>query len=290
MLLILIATIIFVAILGAMIGSFLTAWIWRVYNDRSMLEKHSVCPHCQHTLSPLDLIPVISYLLLGGRCRYCHKKISPQYIAIELTTAFSFVTSFVYMYGLDATRYTLDAWQIATLVFVWVMTALLIALFVYDLRWGYLPDIWTLGGAALTLVMAILAAILQQPLTWQPLASLDSPTHLLTYSPTLVSGLSAALFFLIIVWGSEKILHKPGMGLGDVKLALLMGLFLGYPAIIVAIYLAFILGAVLSLLLLAAKQKTFGQTIPFGPFLVVGTLLSLWLTPIIATWYQQLLL
>lgn len=266
-------------IIGAMIGSFLTAWIWRERHGKSMLEKHSVCPDCKHELGPRDLVPIFSYLIQGGKCRYCHKKISSEYIIIELCTATLFVLATWYLGGVWAIW---NIWGLVSLVFVWSVVALLVALFVYDLKWYELPDIWTLGGSALTAIVTVIAVVFKQPLLWQPLPA----THyaLLT---TAISGLGAALFFYAIVWGSEKILKKPGMGLGDVKLALLMGLFLGFPAIVIAIYLAFILGAVLSLILIAGKQKSWGQAVPFGPFLIVGTLLSLWLTPLLSTWYLQ---
>jgi leader peptidase (prepilin peptidase)/N-methyltransferase len=236
----------------------------------------------------------VSYIGLRGKCRYCHSPISPQYIITELVTAGTFVLSFIYLFGWSAERFTLNIWSIVSLLFVWSMVATLIALFIYDLRWGYLPDIWTLGGSAVGLSVAIVATLFRQPLIWQPHVSSQfsvlssQPADGRQFLATIASGVVAMGFFYLIVWGSEKILHKPGMGLGDVKLALLMGIFLGFPGIVVAIYLAFILGAVLSLLLLAAKQKSFGQAIPFGPFLIAGTLLAWWITPLVANWYQLL--
>jgi prepilin signal peptidase PulO-like enzyme (type II secretory pathway) len=279
-------------IIGAIIGSFLSAWIWRVHNGRSMLEKHSVCPHCQHALGPLDLIPVASWVVLKGTCRYCHTKISAQYVLLEVGTGLLFVAAAFLLSSLFPSAYFLfQLWPLVSLLFSWLIIALLVALFVYDLHWGYLPDIWTLGGSAVALVATIITAFFNQPLLWQPGAHYGEGVRNALYviRDTTLSGLLAALFFLAIVWGSEKILHKPGMGLGDVKLALLMGLFLGFPGIVIAIYLAFILGAVLSLLLLAAKQKSFGQAIPFGPFLVIGTLIAWWITPLVVNWYQQFL-
>lgn len=270
-------------IIGAMIGSFLTAWIWRERHGKSMLDKHSVCPQCRHPLGAIDLIPIISYAVQSGKCRYCHKKISAQYPLVELATALLFVSIALYLGGIGASW---DAWMVACLLFLWAIIALLVALFVYDLKWYELPDVWTLGGSALAISMTAVAVIVNKPLLWQPLAGAES--SLQDLFSCLASGVASAVFFYAIVWGSEKILKKPGMGLGDVKLGLFMGLFLGFPAIVIAIYLAFISGAVLSLTLIAGKQKSWGQALPFGPFLIAGTLLALWATEPIIAWYSQL--
>lgn len=279
-------------IIGAMVGSFLTAWIWRVRNGKSMLDKHSVCPNCGHELGPLDLVPIFSWLLLKGKCRYCHQPISAQYVLIELSTAILFALATVWISShLISPALLLTAWPLASLLFSWAIAALLVALFVYDLRWGELPDIWTLGGAGLSLCMIILAVLFGQPLLWRDMASYE---WVGAGYPDLInaalSGIAAAIFFYLVVWGSERVLHKPGMGLGDVKLALFMGLFLGFPNIVVAIYVAFILGAMLSLFLIAGKRKSWGQSLPFGPFLIIGMLVSIWLTPLATSWYLALLL
>lgn len=279
---------IYAGLLGAIAGSFVTAWVWRVRVGKSMLDKHSQCPQCHHALGPKDLIPMISWLLQRGRCRYCQAKISIQYPLIELATATLFVAMAYRMVSLLPTPYSLfQPWPLASLLFAWVMIVILVALFVYDLHWYELPNIWTLGGAGLSLLMLLLAAVFKQPVYWQTSALFPTPYSLL---PTLLSGLMAAAFFWLIVWGSEKLLHKQGMGEGDIKLALLMGLFLGFPTIVVAIYLAFVLGAVLSLLLIAGKQKSWGQHLPFGPFLIVGTVVALFISPTIVSWYLQLLI
>ena len=278
---------IYAALLGAIAGSFVTAWVWRVRVGKSMLDKHSQCPACHHPLSALDLIPIASWIFLRGKCRYCHDKISIQYPLIELATATLFVVITHHIVSLLPNPYSLfQPWPLASLLFSWVMVVLLVALFVYDLHWYELPNIWTLGGATLALSMLILAYVFQQPVYWQTSALLSTPYSLL---PTLLSGVFAAGFFWLIVWGSEKLLHKQGMGEGDIKLALLMGLFLGFPTIVVAIYLAFVLGAVLSLLLIAGKQKSWGQHLPFGPFLIVGTVVAFFISPVIVSWYLRLL-
>jgi leader peptidase (prepilin peptidase)/N-methyltransferase len=299
----------FIFVFGLLIGSFLNALIWRTHQERSINEKHSICPHCSHPLAWYDLFPVISFLYLRGQCRYCHTAISWEYPIVEFTTAVLFVVTSVVVLlhavnmpiyasalafvGPGSSPYStmliaslLDPWTIASLVFSLFVAALLIALFIYDYHWQLLPDAWNYLGSGMAIGVTLLASALHKPLLWQP--AITAPT---LYSsnvllPTLLSGLLAATLFLAIVYGSEKILHKPGMGIGDVKLAAFMGLWLGFPGIVVALYLAFILGAVLSLMLLTTKRKKFGQAIAFGPFMVAGTFLAWWIAPWITAWYQ----
>src|SRR5690606_4752251 len=132
------------------------------------------------------------------------------------------------------------AWVIFSIVVIWLFIVVLLALFVYDLRWGELPNKWTLGGSAVLVVVTLLALLVDQPLLWQPTNPAVSITQVIE---TFSSGILAALFFGFILVLSEFILHKPGMGMGDVKLALLLGLLLGFPGIVVGLYLAFIFGA-----------------------------------------------
>ena len=283
--------IIFSAIVGAVFGSFITALVYRTKHKRSMSEKHSVCPHCQHPLGWLDLFPILSYIGLRGRCRYCHKAIGGQYVLIEIATAllFGFSSWLILDHGFSHLMFFSQnenwIWVGLSLILIWTGMVLLIALFIYDLHWTELPNQWTLGGASIFGLATVVAYLAGQPLLWQP-ANAAATTAALWQ--TLISGLVAGLFFLAIVLGSEKILHKPGMGMGDVKLGLFMGLLLGFPGIIVALYLAFILGSVISLLLIAGKRAKFGNAVPFGPFLVAGTIISLWLTPIVIDWYNRI--
>ena len=283
--------IIFATIAGAIFGSFITALVYRARHNRSMNEKHSVCPHCQHPLGWLDLFPILSYIGLRGRCRYCHQAIGNQYVLIEVATAalFGFSSWMILDHALSYLMYFNYnenwLWVGFSLALTWAGLVLLIALFVYDLRWTELPNRWTLGGASLFGLATILAYVLGQPLLWQPANAAGTAA---TLWQTLISGLASGLFFLGIVLGSEKILRKPGMGMGDVKLGLFMGLLLGFPGIVVALYLAFILGSVISLLLIAGKRAKFGNAVPFGPFLVAGTIISLWLTPIVIDWYNRI--
>lgn len=177
-------------------------------------------------------------------------------------------------------------WLLFSLLIGWSSAVLMMALFVYDYRWGQLPNRWTLMLATIALLATIAALALRQPLLWQPgapQATLD------TIWLTLLSGFGAGLFFLAVIVGSELILKKPGMGLGDAKLAVGLGLLLGFPGIIVGLYLAFVFGSVLSLLLIAGKRKKLGNSIPFGPFMIGGALIAMWLTSPIANWYTNLL-
>ncbi len=270
-------------LIGVVLGSFVTALVYRQRFGWSMWEKHSKCPNCKHDLAPKDLIPIVSYLVLRGRCRYCGKTIGRQYVWTELASAglFLYVFNFLYWRIMSAEAFEWW-WVLSCIVFVSVISVLALAMTVYDIRWGELPNKWTLGGASLALAMLALATIFDQPILWQPEVS----GFVNSWWSGLLSGVIALVLLVAIAYFSEIVLHKPGMGIGDAKLALLMGFFVGFPAIVVAMYIAFISGAVLSLLLIAGKRKSLGASLPFGPFMIVGMFLSLWISPTIVSWYS----
>lgn len=281
---------IFSFIIGTIFGSFITALVYRVRHERSMKERHSVCPHCQHPLHFFDLFPIVSYIWLRGKCRYCANPVSVQYPLIELATGLLFAFGAILVINRSLLQplemlSVSGSWVLFSLLVLWFSLVLLIALAIYDARWGELPNQWTLGGSALMLAATLIAWAMEMPLLWQPGAPLAVGSVTLS---TILSGVIAGLFFMGIVVFSEKILRKPGMGMGDVKLAVFLGLLLGFPGIVVGLYLAFIFGAVISLLLIAGKRKKIGNTIPFGPFMIAGALLALWLSPAITEWYSQI--
>lgn len=274
-------------LLGLVFGSFVTALVYRQRQGLSMWARHSVCPHCKHALSTKDLVPVVSYVWQGGKCRYCGQAIGRQYMAVELLSGLLFVSLAAYMWWQFEQQWMVDSWWVwLVAAFMAVMLILLLAMSVYDVRWRELPNAWTLGGAVLALLMAVLAEVLDQPLLWQPqLSGVEAG-----WLNSLVSGLATAIGFAVVAWLAEKVLRKSGMGFGDVKLALLMGFFLGFPGVVVALYVAFISGAMLSLVLIAGRRKSLGGTLPFGPFLALGVWLALFITEPVINWYLGLLM
>ena len=194
----------FTFIFGLLVGSFLNAVIWRFDKAESVFRGKSICPHCKHVLSTKDLIPLVSFVLLKGRCRYCEEKISFQYPIVEMATGFIFAF-LLWWIGLNP----------ISLILLWALSALLIVIFVYDLKHFIIPD--TMVFAAI-----ILAGV------WQV-----AQGGLIN---GILAGFGAAFFFLILF----LISRGRWMGFGDVKLALFMGLFLGWPNILVALFSAFL--------------------------------------------------
>lgn len=232
-------------LLGLCIGSFVNVLGDRLPLGKDIFMSRSVCDHCKKRIKAIDLIPVVSYLLLSGRCRFCHKKISIQYPLVELTTAFTFVG--IYTSNLPHA------------IFLIIVFSLFIAIVIADIKYLIIPN---------SLVFILVALCL---------------VFILVYSPTfLVNRLITALGAFAFLWFIYAVTKGRGMGFGDVKFSVVMGLFLGYPEIIIAFYIAFLTGAAAGIILLLTGRSRLGQHIPFGPFLVWGTVATF-------IWKNQLL-
>ena len=255
-------------VFGSIIGSFLNVLILRLPNEQK-LGGRSHCPNCHHILGVLDLIPIISYLALLGRCRYCGKKISPRYIIVEIITALLFALS----------------WQVAApvslaglilLVKYWLAAAALIIIFVIDWEHYIILD---------SVIFKVLAVML--------LLSATQDTFLgawhLNLSSVFFSGLVGAMaaflpFFLL--WYFSK---GEWLGFGDVKLSLLLGIILGWPQIYLGYFLSVMLGGAVSAGLLIFTRSTLKSRLPFGTFLSIGTFVILLYGDVILRWYMAFL-
>lgn len=234
----------FIFILGTVVGSFLNVVIYRLPKGESIVFPGSHCPHCRHRLFWQDLIPVISYITLLGKCRYCKERISKFYPLVEILTGllFLFVLIFIPYQSLVMLAYYL------------IMTCIFIIIFFTDLKYGIIPFQVILLGTIATIV------------------NLFITLSLFVFITHLFSAIAAFLIFLSLFLATKG----RGMGFGDVILVFLMGLFLGFPEIVFALYIAFLTGAVGSLILiLVGSKKLRHDTIPFGPFLVLGTFINL---------------
>jgi leader peptidase (prepilin peptidase)/N-methyltransferase len=231
---------------GLGVGSFLNVVIWRLNYGYSPIKGRSFCPKCRHKLAWFDTIPLLSFVFLRGRCRYCQQKISWQYPLVELATA---------LLTLQILNFEFLIFN-QFLVLNLLITYALIIIFVSDLRYYIIPD-----------------EVMYPMLVISPF-----------FFPKNISiGLAAAGLFLFLV----LITRQKGMGWGDVKLAGLMGLVLGWPNTLIALYLAFLTGALIGGILILLGQKRFGQIIPFGPFLAGATYLTLLYGEQIKTWVLQ---
>lgn len=246
---------------GTIVGSFLNAVIYRLGREKSAFEGRSYCPNCKHTLSWRDLVPIFSFLVLSGRCRYCRKAISWQYPLVEIATGILFlIVVFFNFPNLLAIGYLL------------VIVSLLVVIFVYDLLHYIIPDNVVYPAIAFSTAWVILNVVFG---TYTIGQGLDY----------LYSALGAAGFFLLIVLVSKG----KWMGVGDIKLAFFMGLVLSLPGILVALFFAFFSGAIIGLGLIMAGKRGLKSEIPFGPFLVSGTFFALFFGEKIANWYLNFL-
>jgi len=275
----------FIFLFGLCVGSFLNVLICRLGSENKKgIGGRSHCPKCGHQLSWLDLVPVLSFILLRGKCRYCQKSISIQYPIMELATGVLFVFIFINL----STSDVVPTSDVITLIYFLFIASCLIVIFVSDLKYFIIPDEIIIGGVIGTLLYKLfgildLGFVSDFGFRISDLKILLNP---------ILSGFSALVFFLAIV----LITKGKGMGLGDVKLAFLMGLILGWPNILVALLLAFIFGALVGLSLIVFSRVPFEtpfltgrakftpthrqawgmkSEMPFGTFLCASTFLVL---------------
>lgn len=278
---------IIIFLFGLIMGSFLNSVIYRLEEDMPVLrwQNRSMCPHCKKTLTAGELVPLLSFIIQRGRCQGCGEKISLQYPLVELGTGILYALSarFILFPLLSTTPeplseilpYTLD------LVYLFTVGALLVLIFVFDYKYYIIPNQFMYPLIVLSLGYGILNIYHTDSYgvsrIGETIASSmyigDSRLTLLdsTFGSTLFITLLITGFFLALVLVSQG----KWMGMGDVKYAIFMGLFLGWPHAFTAFTLSFLLGAIISLILMSLKKKNMRSEIPFGPFLILGTLLAL---------------
>ena len=253
---------VYAALFGLIIGSFLNVCIHRWPRGRSVVKPRSHCVRCRKTLSWYENIPVLSYIALRGRCRHCGRHISIRYPLVELITGLLF---FFFVRSLGPTPAALK---------MCVFTAMLVALIFCDWEKRLLPDEFTLGG---TLIGLVFAGFVQVPdttskmLFWMFGLKFTGPAEWLAQS---VAGAAIPAFFL---WGGgwlyEKFRHREGLGLGDIKLMMMVGSFLGLQYTLSAMLLGSLAGSVISLLYIwATKKDAATYQLPFGTFLGAAAL------------------
>ena len=238
------------ALFGAVIGSFLNVVIWRLPRGENLAKPPSACPGCGQAIKPYDNIPIVSWLVLRGRCRNCGERISARYPLVEALTA-GLYAGCVVKFGADR-----DVWM--PLIFVTV----LVAITFIDLDHRIIPNKITLPAAIVGVVLLVVI----------------KPDDITEY---LLAGLLAALFFFL-AW----IAYPAGMGMGDVKLAGVMGLYLG-RAVAPAVMAGMLLGTIIGVAIMARKGVKEGRktAVPFGPFLALGGLIGLFAGDEIVDWY-----
>ncbi|MGE5380621.1 MAG: prepilin peptidase [Methylocystaceae bacterium] len=240
-----------IIVVALVIGSFLNVVIWRLPQELSLIFPPSHCPHCQHRLGARDLIPIFSYLLLRGYCRFCRGKISVRYPLIEALTAAAFLLVYR-QYGFSMV--TLAGWLLGSI--------LIICAFI-DIDHGIIPDRVTYPALGLGLVLS------WWTVSWQS------------------ALFGAALFSGILILAA--VLSRGGMGGGDIKLAAVVGIFAGLPGAVVGLFIASITGGLWASILLLIKRAGRKSVIRFGPFLALGGWLGMVYGTRFINWYFGLL-
>lgn len=234
-------------IFGLCVGSFLNVCISRLVNGESVISPASHCPKCKQKIKWYDNAPVISFLLLRGKCRYCNGRISLQYPIIELLTG----VVFLYMYK--------ELW------FLFLILMLLVISFI-DLKTTIIPDIITIPGMVIGLVLKLVFAFVDKDFA----GFFDA---------------SSGMILGLVVFGFIVFASRGGMGIGDIKLAGLIGVFLGLEKTFLTILLSFMIGGFVGIILLAFKIKERKDAIPFGPYLGVASVISMFFGEKILKWW-----
>lgn len=276
------------AVLGLAAGSFVNALVWRIHEQaeeqgkkkpsKARLQKlsirrgRSMCPHCGHELAAKDLIPVFSWLGLGGKCRYCRKPISWQYPVVELATAGLFILSRAYWPDALQPQAT-TIWP--NVIFgLWIVILVgLMALIVYDIRWMLLPNRIIYPFAGLAVIQAgIRIAISHQP------------AHTF-FDEIAAIAIGGGIFYVIFQLSAGK-----WIGGGDVKLGWLLGLVVGTASkSLLFIFISSLVGSLISVPLLASHRLKRSSVIPFGPFLIIGAIITVLWGGHLLHWYNQLI-
>lgn len=251
-------------VMGLIVGSFLNCLIWRLHKREGILGR-SYCPHCRHMISWYDNLPLFSFLNLRGRCRHCRERISWRYPLIESITALLFV--FVLL-RIISTVGPLEVWTNLTWLLVVrdiVFVSALVVVFASDAMWYIIFDEVVLPAAVIVGGINLVLGV-----SWQNLL----------LSATIGSG-----FFLIQFLASRG----RWIGAGDIRLGLLLGLGLGWPLVLPAIFIAYLFGACVGLSLLLFKKREWKSALPLGTFLAISGILVLFYGVEIIGWYLNLL-
>jgi leader peptidase (prepilin peptidase)/N-methyltransferase len=252
------------ALLGLAIGSFLNVVVWRVPRGESVVHPGSACPRCGHEIRSRDNVPVLSWLLLRGRCRDCAEPISARYPLVEAGTGL--------LFGLVGWWVGPD-WVLPAYLY---LAAISVALALIDLDTQRLPDVIVLPSYPVALVLLTLAS-------WAPGGTADWGALL----RAVIGGAAMFAVYLLIV-----LIYPRGMGLGDVKLAGVLGMYLawaGWGTLVVGWFAAFLLGGVFGIALMLGQKAGRRTAIPFGPWMLLGAALSLVVGETVVGWYLDLL-
>jgi leader peptidase (prepilin peptidase)/N-methyltransferase len=249
--------ILLIGVAGLILGSFLNVVIYRLPRGESLMYPGSHCISCNKPVAFYDNIPVISFLLLRGRCRHCGTHISWRYPLVESITAFLLIALFL--------RYGLTSKMLA----YGIMTLFLIPISFIDLEKNIIPNKLTISGfiVAIGLILGL---------------------HIENWKEVLLGIIAGGGILLLFGWIGKILFKKESMGMGDVKLLIMIGACVGFPEVLFSLYLGIVIAAVFIIGAMILRKLRFGDTIPFGPFIAVGTMMFLLRGQVILNWYLNL--
>lgn len=269
----------FVFLFGLVIGSFLNVCIVRIPGGKSIVMPASACPKCGTAIRPYDNIPVVSYLLLGGKCRKCKNPISLMYPAVELLTALLFLGCYL-AFGLTA-----EALKWA------IFSAVMVVLVFTDLRERILPDVVNFTGLGLGLAISFFTAPFDGTALWIARHVFEFPPSapVLSFADGVLGAAAGGGLLWLVSELYFRLRGREGMGLGDVKMMLMAGSFLGLKRTLLTIFTGSVLGSILGIIVILARRKDSDYELPFGTFLGMAALLVVFFGTPIVYWYQSLL-
>jgi len=263
-------TYIIVFIFGSIIGSFLNVCIYRIPRDLSVVFPSSSCPSCGRPIRFYDNIPIISYLLLMGKCRACKAKISARYPLVEFLNGIFYAFA-MYRFGSDS------LWTV--LIYFIFLSSLVVITFI-DIDFQIIPDAITLPGIPIALLLG--STVLPDPFQGFDYFQQFQP---LGFKSSLIGMISGGGFFYLVAVLGRALLKKDAMGGGDIKMMAMVGGLMGWKAVILTTFMASLFGSVIGISLIALKGRKWGSKIPFGPYLALGAVISLFRGQELLMWY-----
>ena len=252
-------TYLLVGIIGLCVGSFLNVVIYRLPNKMSLAKPNSHCPSCNYELRWYDNIPIISYLILGGKCRKCKTHISFRYAAVEIANAALWLLCVLFFWERS----------IALACIYALVCSIFICIFCIDLEHKIIFDRFQI----ILLVLGIISIFFDKDFNWQ--------SH-------VIGGVAGFALFFLVSWGFEKICKREGLGGGDVKLACVAGLLLGWERLLLSLIIATVPAAIIMSILTKDKEGE-DREFPFAPFLIIGFTTAMFFGSQILKWYLSLL-
>lgn len=246
--------IILVGIFGLIVGSFSNVCIYRIPRNESIIYPASHCPNCRNGILAKDNIPLLSYILLKGRCPNCGSRISIKYPVVEFLTGLVYVIIYQ-IYGVS----------VQSLIYIILSSALIIIAFI-DLDEQVIPEVISLPGIVVGLILSFFV-------------------HHISFVNSALGIVLGGGIILVIRLAGSLIFKKESMGIGDIELAAMIGAFLGWRYITISLFLGFFLGALTGIFLILSKIKSREDAVPFGPFIILGSFITLLWGEKILSWY-----